>query len=58
MGHRKIAHIRGIEQQTDATERFAGYTQALEEAGIPLDHDLVYQGDFEPASGMMAIIHL
>ncbi len=50
-GHRRIAHIQGPLQYQCSHDRFAGYQQALQEAGIAVDPALVVQGDFTIASG-------
>ncbi|HEY7126552.1 MAG TPA: LacI family DNA-binding transcriptional regulator [Ktedonobacterales bacterium] len=49
LGHRRIGHIRGLFACSE--ERYLGYCDALQEAGIPLDPMLVLQGDFEFTSG-------
>jgi LacI family transcriptional regulator len=54
-GHRRIAHITGILSHQDALERRAGYEQALADAGLELDRDLIIEGDFLEQSGMLAI---
>jgi LacI family transcriptional regulator len=54
-GHRRIAHITGLLQHQDAIERRAGYLQALKDAGIEADPNLIMEGDFTEASGMMAV---
>ena len=54
-GHREIGIIRGIEDHTDAIQRFEGYTKALAEAGIEFKPDLIFQGDFSAQSGVMAV---
>lgn len=54
-GHREIAIIRGIEHHADAIDRFEGYKQALQEAGVALNPDLVLDGDFSAESGVRAI---
>ncbi|MEM0924533.1 MAG: substrate-binding domain-containing protein [Planctomycetota bacterium] len=54
-GHRRIAIIRGIHNHSDAIQRFEGYLKALEVAGIEVDNDLIYQGDFSGQSGVMAV---
>jgi LacI family transcriptional regulator len=51
LGHRKIAHIHGPPQYHCSRERFAGYQQALAEAGVTVTPDHVLQGDFQVASG-------
>jgi LacI family transcriptional regulator len=57
-GHRRIAHIQGPLQYQCSHDRFAGYQQALEEAGIAVDPALVVQGDFTIASGRAAATEL
>ncbi|MEM7384106.1 MAG: LacI family DNA-binding transcriptional regulator [Verrucomicrobiota bacterium] len=54
-GHREIAIILGIEHHPDAVDRFAGYRQALKEAGIGLNQELVADGDFTAESGVAGI---
>ncbi|TWT84988.1 HTH-type transcriptional repressor CytR [Planctomycetes bacterium CA13] len=54
-GHRNIALIRGIEHHQDANRRFDGYSEALSDAGIKLDPELVVEGDFSAQSGILAI---
>ncbi|WP_283433821.1 LacI family DNA-binding transcriptional regulator [Neorhodopirellula lusitana] len=54
-GHRDIAIIRGILHHQDAIRRFEGYSQALAEAGIELDPELVLEGNFTAQSGILAI---
>ncbi len=51
LGHRRIAHIMGPQNYYCAAERYQGYCQALQDAGISLDPTLLLQGTFEPASG-------
>jgi LacI family transcriptional regulator len=51
LGHKRIAHISGPHHYDCAVERYQGYCQALEDAGIPIDPDLFVEGTFEPASG-------
>lgn len=55
MGHRRIAHITGLLDHEDAQARYAGYQQALADAGIVPQPELVIQGDFLEQSGMMAV---
>jgi len=54
-GHRRIAFIAGDPGQQDALDRQAGYQQALQQAGLPLDPALVIPGDFTEAGGLQAI---
>ena len=55
LGHRKIAHIAGIDDHQDAVLRQAGYQRALTEAGVEVDQDLIFPGSFDGNSGVMAI---
>lgn len=57
-GHRDIAIIRGLSHHPDAIDRFAGYSQALDEAGIQLRDELVIDGDFSADSGIGAVQQL
>ena len=54
LGHRRIAFIAGNMNHPDAIERLAGYRQALADAGIHYDSDLVVPGDFHEEGGMDA----
>lgn len=51
LGHRRIAHIQGPPEYLVSQDRYNGYRQALLEAGITPDPELVLQGDFMPLSG-------
>ena len=55
LGHRKIVHITGIKAHQDSVRRLNGYLHALEEAKIPYDEELVYEGAFDGPSGVKAI---
>ncbi len=55
LGHTKIAHITGIATQQDSIRRLAGYRKALTEANIEIDESLIFEGNFEGASGVMAV---
>ncbi|GCE28459.1 LacI family transcriptional regulator [Dictyobacter alpinus] len=50
-GHRRIAHIQGPLKYQVSLDRYNGYCDALTEAGIELDPELVLQGDFMPTGG-------
>ncbi len=54
-GHRRIAHITGLQNHQDAIERREGYLAALKDAGITPIPELIIEGDFTEPSGMMAI---
>ena len=51
LGHRSIAHITGISNHIDAIRRLEGYQRALEESGIAVDPELIYEGMFDGQSG-------
>ncbi|MBA2287819.1 MAG: LacI family DNA-binding transcriptional regulator [Ktedonobacteraceae bacterium] len=51
LGHRRIAHIRAPAEYLVSDDRYRGYCQALFEAGITPDPELVLVGDFLPPSG-------
>jgi LacI family repressor for deo operon, udp, cdd, tsx, nupC, and nupG len=52
-GHRRIAHIVGPVGSLESEERFAGYRDALAEAGLAVDERLVWHGagNFDFVSG-------
>ncbi len=59
MGHRNIAHITAhMHYQntvSDVAQRYAGYVQALADAGIELDPQLVVEGTLLQQSGALAV---
>ena len=50
-GRRRIAHLRGIPGSPPAEARLAGYRQALAQAGLPWNEELVQPGDFSLEGG-------
>lgn len=58
MGHRRIAYIAGDTDHEDAVERLEGYRDAIREANLPLDNQLIVSGDFTEAGGMLAVNRL
>lgn len=54
LGHTAIATILGLTNEECTRERLAGYRQALEEAGRPLDQALLATGDWSAVSGYEA----
>ncbi len=59
LGHTRIACITNAQlSYTAAVDRLAGYRDALDEAGIPFDPDLVQHGDFDMQSGYDRMIDL
>ncbi len=53
-GHRRIAFLNAKPNMRFALDRFAGYKQALEEAGIPFDINLVLEGQMNESFGREA----
>ncbi|MEJ2732073.1 MAG: LacI family DNA-binding transcriptional regulator [Anaerolineae bacterium] len=53
-GHRRVATITGPLDMTSGEDRLVGYRQALEAHRLPMDDDLIVEGDFTEASGMAA----
>lgn len=51
LGHRRIAHIAGPAHRFTGQQRRRGYQEALHEAGIPLDPQLIAEGDYSFESG-------
>lgn len=51
LGHRKIACILGPETSPLTSDRLHGYELALENAGIEIDRNLLFSGDFTMNSG-------
>jgi LacI family transcriptional regulator len=51
LGHRRIGLIAGPSYASSAVQRLKGYRQALSEAGIPIDVDLIVASTFGIDSG-------
>lgn len=58
LGHRRIAFVTGPDDSDDANDRLAGYIGTLQDAGIPIDENLIVKGNFHEAGGMMALNQL
>lgn len=61
IGHKRIACISGPSLIRPSAQRVDGYRQALDEAGIPYDEDLLRRGDFRYSGGeqqMSALLKL
>jgi LacI family repressor for deo operon, udp, cdd, tsx, nupC, and nupG len=54
LGHRRIAHIAGPEQNLDALERLRGYGDALAAAGVAVDQGLIWRGGDSFVAGAKA----
>lgn len=58
LGHQRIAIISGPANTSTSMDRVAGYHIALNEAGIPLEPDLIKYGEFRSASGEQLTLQL
>lgn len=54
-GRRRIAFVRGPDENEEAEARLRGYRSALERHGIPFDPALVCPGDFTVQAGPQAV---
>jgi LacI family transcriptional regulator len=52
LGHRRVGFITGDMETGSANERLRGYQSALTDTGIPVDPELIYQGNFFQLSGL------
>ncbi|MBN2738864.1 MAG: substrate-binding domain-containing protein [Spirochaetales bacterium] len=57
-GLKKIAFLKGMPRHPDGIERFEVYKKALADHSIPFDESLVFQGDFQRASGQEAVCEM
>lgn len=58
LGHRKIACIKGYMDSYPAQGRLAGYLEAMNAAGIPVNEGLLREGGFDFEQGVSAIDQL
>jgi len=58
LGHRRIAFIQGPEGTPSSTRRLAGFRDALESAGVPIDESLLIPGDYTREAGRAGIVKL
>ena len=54
-GHKRVAIIKGTENNVDATERLRGFTAALQRSGITSEMALQVSGNFSEAAGYDAV---
>jgi LacI family transcriptional regulator len=52
LGHRRIGFISGRFDLVSADRRLRGYQDSLTQAGIPLDPELIVQGDFTASAAL------
>lgn len=61
LGHRRIGFIGGRPELKSAIQRLQGYQDGLRKAGIPLDPDLIQNGDYTQEAGFVGaqrLLHL
>ena len=58
LGHRRIATITGRLDMIHGQDRLSGYRQALEARGIPVEEELIVEGDFTEAGGTLGMQRL
>lgn len=58
LGHRRIGCISAQLHYENCKDRLRGYRDALQEAGIPYDPSLIYEGDWQLDSGLRALPYL
>jgi LacI family transcriptional regulator len=56
-GHTQIAYVSGPHWKEESFKRLAGYKRAFAEYGVEIDERLLFEGDFEEASGRRAMEH-
>lgn len=54
LGHTRIAHLAGVDNRPDAHQRYLGYLQAHEEAGVTPNPRCVVRGNFTDKGGYLA----
>ncbi|MBZ0298859.1 MAG: LacI family transcriptional regulator [Anaerolineae bacterium] len=58
LGHRDIAILNGPQHLASGRERYAGFLQAMEEAGLPVNPAFVKYGDYQIQSGYVLTAEL
>lgn len=58
MGHRRIGFISGPRELISASERYAGFSEVLEGAGLAVNPDWVVFGEYDEAAGQQAFRHI
>ena len=56
-GHTEIVYVSGPHWKVDSFKRLSGHKRALADYGIAVDERLIFEGDFEEASGREAMNH-
>lgn len=58
LGHRRIGALAGRLDMAAGQDRLEGYRQALASHGIPVEEELIVEGDFTETSGMVGVQQL
>ena len=58
LGHRRIGTITGRLDMIHGQDRLAGYKDALQAHGVPIEGDLIAEGDYTERGGMTAMRQL
>jgi LacI family transcriptional regulator len=58
LGHRELAYISGPLWKRDSSKRLNGHNRALEEFGLGLNEQLMFEGNYEESSGRQGMEHL
>ena len=58
LGHKDIAYISGPTDKCDASLRLEGHKRALSEAGLPINPQLIFNGDYSEEDGKIGLLEL
>ena len=58
LGHKRIAFIQGTAGTPSSVKRMAGFLDALNSAGIPVNDNLIIPGDYTRVGGRKAMAEL
>ncbi|USI28730.1 LacI family DNA-binding transcriptional regulator [Alteromonas macleodii] len=58
LGHKDIAYISGPTDKCDASLRLEGHKRALSEAGLPINSQLIFNGDYSEEDGKIGLLEL
>jgi LacI family transcriptional regulator len=58
LGHRRIAFLQGPPRTPSGVKRLAGFRQALELIGLPVEESLLIPGDYTKAAGRAGMVTL
>ncbi len=58
LGHRRIGYLAPPSEQSLSEQRWAGFRQGMQEHNLPVDGDLVFEGDFTERTGQLGTHYL